>query len=40
MMNPGSHWVSFFTNLETGDINYFDSYGYKPPNEVIKLVKD
>lgn len=36
---PGSHWVSFFTNLKTGEINYFDSYGYKPPNEVIKLVK-
>lgn len=36
---PGSHWVSFFGNLTTGNLNYFDSYGFKPPNEVKMLVK-
>jgi len=35
---PGSHWVSFYGNLKTGELNYFDSYGFKPPKEVKKLI--
>lgn len=35
---PGSHWVSFYGNLKKGKLHYFDSYGFKPPKEVKKLV--
>lgn len=35
----GSHWVSLFVNLPRQEINYWDSYGYQPPKEVIKLMK-
>ena len=34
----GSHWVAMFANLKEGQIYYFDSYGEKAPNEVIKLM--
>ena len=36
---PGSHWVSFYGNLREGKLYYFDSYGFKPPKEVKKLVE-
>jgi Ulp1 family protease len=36
---PGSHWVSFYGNFNTGKLYYFDSYGFKPPKEVKKLVE-
>lgn len=36
---PGSHWVSFYGNLKKGKLYYFDSYGFKPPKEVKKLVE-
>ena len=35
---PGSHWVSFYGNFTQGKLYYFDSYGFKPPKEVKKLV--
>jgi hypothetical protein len=35
---PGSHWVSFYGNLKRGELNYFDSYGFKPPSQVKKFV--
>ena len=36
---PGSHWVSLFINLFNGGIYYFDSYGTKPPKEVVDLME-
>ena len=36
---PGSHWVSFYGNLKRGDLNYFDSYGFKPPSQIKKLIE-
>ena len=35
---PGSHWVSFYSNLQKGQLYYFDSYGYKPPKQVKTLI--
>ena len=35
----GSHWVSFFANLETGQIYYYDSYGYRPNKRIRAYVK-
>lgn len=32
--NNGTHWVSLF--IRDGVCYYFDSYGFEPPNEVIK----
>lgn len=34
----GSHWIAMFVNIRKAEINYWDSYGYKPPEEVIKLM--
>lgn len=34
----GSHWVAMFVNIPKAEINYWDSYGYKPPIEVTKLM--
>lgn len=34
----GSHWIALFVNIPKAEINYWDSYGYKPPEEVIKLM--
>jgi hypothetical protein len=39
----GSHWVSLFANLETGQIYFFDSYGYPPDKRIkdyVKLIAD
>jgi hypothetical protein len=35
---PGSHWVSFYGNLNKGKLYYFDSYGFGPPKQVTALV--
>lgn len=35
----GSHWVSLFANLETGQIYFFDSYGSRPVKEIREYVK-
>ena len=36
---PGSHWVALYGDFNQNKIIFFDSYGTKPPNEVIKLMK-
>ena len=37
---PGSHWISMFARLgRKSFVGYFDSYGYKPPREVKKLMR-
>ena len=33
----GSHWVCMFIDIKLNNIYYWDSYGVKPDNEVIKL---
>jgi len=35
----GSHWVSLFINLETGQIYFFDSYGYRPDKRIRSFLK-
>ena len=36
---PGSHWVSMYADFDKlNEINYFDSYGLKEPNEVTKFM--
>ena len=35
----GSHWIAMFVNIPKSEINYWDSYGYKPPEEVVDLMK-
>jgi hypothetical protein len=35
----GSHWVGMFADLNKGQCYYFDSYGIKPPQEILKLMK-
>ena len=35
----GSHWVSMYANLKTGEVYYFDSYGTEPENRVQKLMR-
>jgi hypothetical protein len=36
---PGSHWVAMFADFDKENkVYYFDSYGYKEPNEVTKLM--
>lgn len=36
---PGSHWIAMYANFNSGDIYFFDSYGYEPPREVCILMK-
>lgn len=35
----GSHWVSLFVNIPKCEINYWDSFGMEPPEEVVTLIK-
>ena len=35
----GSHWVSFFSDINNGSIYYFDSYGIRPEPRVRKLMR-
>ena len=35
---PGSHWIALFVNISKSEINYWDSYGIKPPTEVLDLI--
>lgn len=35
---PGSHWIAMFVNIPKREINYWDSYGIKPPMEVMDLM--
>lgn len=36
----GSHWVSLFSDLDKGEIYYYDSYGLRPPYDIRKLMKE
>lgn len=38
MGQGGSHWVALFMNLDSGEINYVDSYGGKPKSNVQSLI--
>jgi len=35
---PGSHWIAMYMDLKKNIIGYWDSYGYKPPEEVVRLM--
>jgi len=35
----GSHWVSMYTDLMKGGVYFFDSYAYKPKQEIYDLMK-
>ena len=35
----GSHWVALFTNLNKGQIFYYDSFGIKPEERVRHLIR-
>lgn len=35
----GSHWVALYSNLENGQIFFFDSYGKRPEKRIRALVK-
>jgi hypothetical protein len=34
----GSHWVALYSDLKNKQIYFFDSYGYKPKKEIVKLM--
>lgn len=34
----GSHWVALYINLKDKQIYFFDSYGFEPKKEIIKLM--
>lgn len=36
---PGSHWVAMFSDLEKGNIFFFDSFGVKPDRRVRTLMR-
>ena len=36
---PGQHWIAMYCNLNKGEVNYWDSYGIKPSNEVKRLAR-
>ncbi len=36
---PGSHWVSLYTDLSTNELYYFDSLGDPPPVEIKSLIQ-
>lgn len=37
---PGSHWVSLFSDFNRGEIYYYDSYGLRPPFDIRRLIKE
>jgi hypothetical protein len=37
---PGSHWVGMYIDFNTGDINYFDSYGDEPLPTIFEYMKN
>jgi hypothetical protein len=34
----GSHWVALYSDLKNKKVYFFDSYGYKPKKEIVKLM--
>jgi hypothetical protein len=37
---PGSHWTAMYTDLDKGDIFYFDSFAVKPEQRVRALMRE
>ena len=35
----GSHWVAVFVNINKHEVNYFDSYGLPPPEQIARFMK-
>ena len=35
----GTHWTAVYNSPESTDIEYFDSFGLVPPNEVVKYMR-
>jgi hypothetical protein len=36
---PGSHWVCAFIDIDAKSAYYFDSYGYEPEAEIVRLLE-
>lgn len=36
---PGSHWVSMYSDFNKGEVYYYDSYGIFPPEEIKILME-
>lgn len=36
---PGEHWIALYSDLEKGNIYFFDSYGVKPDRRVVKFME-
>lgn len=36
---PGSHWVAFFNDPKSRSVEYFDSYGLPPTNEMLSFLR-
>ena len=36
---PGSHWVSLFSDLKEGKVYFFDSYGIRPERRIRTLMR-
>lgn len=36
---PGSHWVALYADLQGAKVYFFDSYGYKPHERIVKFIK-
>ena len=37
---PGTHWVAVFVDNKNNEINYYDSYGSKPPFLINKFLEN
>lgn len=37
---PGSHWVAMYSDMDKGNIFYFDSFGVKPEKRVRALMRE
>jgi len=36
----GSHWVGLFINIRKKEVNYFDSYGIAPPEQIARFMRN
>ena len=36
---PGTHWVAIFNAADSNDVEYFDSFGLVPANEIVAYMK-
>lgn len=37
--HSGEHWIALFIDLKKAHINYYDSYGAKPANNIVRLIE-